>query len=269
MNLKKYEKQLLNSLDKFLEKGTMIVKYYGVQDPHGDHINDFVYFCFSKSTKSLKSIILLIRNDLHEDAMSIVRTIYENYLYAKYCLQFPQSINNFVVYSLGKDAGVYFRPSRGKLLDRDGQQIMDYVELTVSEMAKQLGEGSIHTKVYNYLSDFTHPNFVLIDAFLENGMFTINKDSYKYDVLIYSLYCYLKLTEVVMILEDYEEVALTRWLPWLISKTKKQLIEIVNTEIANIEHDILHTSDKDEMKHYEEVITYYSDLIKNIIEPNQ
>ena len=269
MNLKKYEKRLLNSLEKFLEKGTMIVNYYGLQDPHGDHRNDFVYFCYSKSTKSLKSISILINNDLHEDAMSLVRTIYENYLYAKYCLQFPHSINNFVMYALGKDAGVYIRPSRGKLLNSDGQQITDYAELNLSELAKKLGEGPIHTKIYNYLSDFTHPNFALIDAFLEKGRFTINKGSYKYDVLIYSLYCYLKLTEVVMILEDYEEVSLTRWLPLLISKTKKQLIEIVSAEIANLEQDILNTSDNAETKYYEEIRNYYIDLIENISMTNQ
>src|SRR5438270_8961999 len=47
-------------------------------------VNDFLHFCFTKSCKSLIAVETLLKTHCSEDALIILRSVYENYIHITY-----------------------------------------------------------------------------------------------------------------------------------------------------------------------------------------
>lgn len=64
-------------------------------------ISDFIYFCITKSCKSLIGIQALIKAGCPEDAITLVRSIYESYLKIVYVAHHLNEIDQFVSLPIG------------------------------------------------------------------------------------------------------------------------------------------------------------------------
>src|SRR5207248_1560233 len=59
-------------------------------------LHDYVFFCTTKSLKTLRAIKRLIPDGFGEDALALCRSIYENYLAINYVIHYRTTINSFV-----------------------------------------------------------------------------------------------------------------------------------------------------------------------------
>lgn len=132
-------------------------------------VNDFVYFCVAKSCKSLKAIILLIENELPEDAIIILRSLYENYLSMAYVIQNPASVEHFIYKRIGLSRGHLQHPitSKGKrnprkLYNPKTGETLPF-GLSISELARGTSNAidiELYQEVYSYFCEHVHANMV-------------------------------------------------------------------------------------------------------------
>ena len=132
-------------------------------------LNDFVYFCVTKSCRSLRAILLLIDQRFEEDALILVRSIYENYLSSAYVIQTPTALEYFIYNRIGLGVGVLEHPitPKGK---RDPRKVrnkhtdeVSTLTLSISDLAKGTGireDQEFFTSFYNYLCQHTHSNMI-------------------------------------------------------------------------------------------------------------
>ena len=117
-----------NSLGAWLKKAEVCLKK--IVDHHGVPIaivrkeitpeivmHDFFYFCVTKSCKSLSAFNTLIEHGFPEDALIIVRSIYENYLSVAFMLNKPSQIDDLVSKRVGFSRGIFKHPisAKGKI----------------------------------------------------------------------------------------------------------------------------------------------------------
>ena len=69
--------------------------------------HDYIYYCFTKSCRSLISSVVLAKKCLNEDCLIILRTVYENYLHMSHTLNEPEKIQEYVVQTVGLRVGSY------------------------------------------------------------------------------------------------------------------------------------------------------------------
>lgn len=132
-------------------------------------VNDFVYFCVAKTCKSTGAIIALLKQEYPEDALIILRSVYENYLSIGYLLKNPANVDDLVFKRVGLAAGVFVHPltpknkrDTRKLLDPASGEIYDF-GLTIGELARGALRGvdlNLHSGMYPYLCEHVHSNMI-------------------------------------------------------------------------------------------------------------
>lgn len=94
----------------------LIKKYGSVDAFNSDYKNqteirhDFIFFCFTKGTKSLEAIDILLTAGYTEDAKILARSAYECYLNGSFIIAFPEKIDLVVAAKVGAYAGYYEHP---------------------------------------------------------------------------------------------------------------------------------------------------------------
>lgn len=81
-------------INRYILRGRKFVDYacfqYGAYnaaisgEADANFIDDYQYFVFTKSTKSLETIRILLRNDKTEDALIVLRSMFEGYLASRF-----------------------------------------------------------------------------------------------------------------------------------------------------------------------------------------
>lgn len=134
-----------------------------------DVYHDYIYYCFTKSSRSIYSSFVLAKENLREDALIILRTVYENYLRLSYTLKEPMKINEFVFQEIGLKTGafIYKTESTGRKIYSKVINLKNSKEFyhgtKVSIMAGNSinpVDNDIHKILYQYLSEHTHPNMI-------------------------------------------------------------------------------------------------------------
>lgn len=132
-------------------------------------LDDFVYFCVTKSCRTFRAILLLIDQRFEEDALVLVRSIYENYLSSAYAIETPAALEYFVYNRIGLGVGVLEHPltPKGK---RDTRKVrnkhtdeISSLTLTIADLSKGTGvreDREFFTAFYNYLCQHTHANMI-------------------------------------------------------------------------------------------------------------
>jgi hypothetical protein len=192
------------------------------------------------------SIKLLVENNQSIDALMLIRSIFENFLYSQYIIQHPNEINNFVEYPIGKTFSLYSRIRKGMLVDIEYNEVIEeYKEIPIFNIAKEVGESANYTGLYSYLCELTHPNASFIGEYVQGEYFSVSRDDHKYNAIILSLYCYIKFVKLIMDREEFYRKALKSYLPPLTEKIVFQLKEYFNICICEISNKIEQLSIED------------------------
>jgi hypothetical protein len=131
--------------------------------------HDYIYYCFTKSTRSIFAAIELAKKNFSEDSLIILRTVYESYLHIAHTLYNPNKVYEYVFHTVGLSTGKYVFKKRQngtlnykRILDSSTQKEFDYGTST-GTMAKysfNSCDTAVHKDIYHYLSEHTHPNML-------------------------------------------------------------------------------------------------------------
>jgi len=145
-----------------------------------DQVSDFFLFCLTKSVKSLRASFELIKNSYSQDSLIVLRTVYENYLSIEYAISYPSKLRNIfhnrLGYSIGRFKNVLNQKGRivkGKLLDTKTNEIVDHEEISVyglSRASKFEYDKLVNDHLYQFLSEFIHPNMVSSGSYRDEEM---------------------------------------------------------------------------------------------------
>jgi|GEM_PF-5476532 hypothetical protein len=165
-------------LKTFIDKYGVVNRITKGEDMDAEDVfHDFFFFCTTKSFKSFCAVNVLIENEFFQDALIVLRPVYENYLVLSYLIKNPMEIDEILAKRLGFAAGKYEKVKdskgrivRGKLVDPETQEIFNY-GISLDKIARNgmfEMDGRIHEILYKFLSEFVHPNMICSGAYIDN-----------------------------------------------------------------------------------------------------
>ena len=217
------EKICDNFIKRFLRHGEKFVKescfpygkYNAVVSGKVDSsfVDDFQYFVFTKSIKSLGSIKQLLKIGHIEDVFILLRTSFEGYIASRYMdEQYDITfLNDFIFIPQLITARKAIRNEEGKTVERETKEIIEFIQRDPSDM--KLGKDKeYYYEFYAFLCNYAHCNFSIIDGYLDEiGLFTCANSKYQYLSKLLVIFVYIKLFESIVTVEgedfstDYEE----------------------------------------------------------------
>jgi hypothetical protein len=168
------------------------------------HVYDHEYLAFTKSVKTLISIKNLLELGNNEDVYILARSIFENYLAARYLNEnvlsdedipkLDEYIHNRIKISLG-----YYSVKYPNVLDESGKQVSKLKSIK----SQLVGLDKLYySDLYGFLSRFTHLDFSNLDYYVdETASFVINKDNDSVLVRLVTIFVITKLFETIVTVE--------------------------------------------------------------------
>lgn len=182
--------------------GAYNVAISGKADAH--FIDDFQYFVFTKSTKSLEAIRILLKNGKYEDVLIILRSMFEGYLASRFIDEKydRKLLDDFIFLpQLIAENKTYYDFHNKSYHLKDNKQTLDYKQRTPSEM--KLGKDKKYYRaLYDYLCLFSHCNYAILPHYIdENGCFDCDIQMNSFMVKILVLFTYTKIFESIVTVE--------------------------------------------------------------------
>ncbi len=202
-------------INRYILRGKKFIDYacfqYGKysymlnREPDAGFINDFQYFVFTKSTKSLESIRRLLHIGHTEDVFILVRTMFEGYLASRYINEkYEDSFLNdfiFVPQLIAQRKVIY---ENGEARFRGTNEVLDFLQRNPSQMGLGKDKNYFYD-LYAYLCDFAHCNFSVLYYYLDkNGLYTCDNVVNEFLVRIIVLFVYTKVFESIVTVEGEE-----------------------------------------------------------------
>ncbi len=246
MNLTESIIAIEQKLEKLLLIFSLIIFRCGEVDFNVDNIRqdlkieDYILFCITKTFKTLKSIINLIHRELIEDALILLRTIYESYLNIIFILHKPQKLNDLIAQAgLMMGTHEYALNKKGK---EDRRIIKDKVsgaefDGTISTYQKVLNSDfqediDIHNFMYEYLSSFTHPSIFTIENYFVGNKFNPSKPNDTYEIVMLCIFISAIILDELQYIVSFDEVS-RQDIKKFIMEIKPLLIKLFNDLIDN------------------------------------
>ena len=189
-------------------------------------VDDFQYFIFTKSTKSLLSIKALLKNDMMEDALIILRSMFEGYLASRYIDEkYDQRLINdflFIPELIMQRKIIY----NGKIVMDRGKNEIDFIQHEPSEMKLEKRDGYFYD-FYDYLCKYTHNNYSVLPCYIvKNSVFTCVGKTNPLLTRVMVLFVYTKIFESIVTVEGED---------FLDTRTEKACYKLVEevTEFLN------------------------------------
>ena len=166
-------------INKFIYKGRDFINYacfmYGFYNAEmsgeigSGFVDDFQYFVFTKSIKSLISIRQLFKIGNVEDVFIILRTSFEGYIASRYIdEEYDAKILNDFIFIPQLIAARKIIYQDGKAIARGTQEIIEYIQRNPSEM--KLGKDKKYfVDFYAFLCNYAHCNFSIIYDYINNN----------------------------------------------------------------------------------------------------
>lgn len=201
----KYINQFLLRGRKFVEYACFRYGFYNAQisgEIGNGFVDDFQYFVFTKSIKSLGSIRELLKMGHVEDAFIILRTSFEGYIASRYIdEEYDANVLNDFIFIPQLIASRKIIYQDGKAIERGTKEIIDFIQRNPSDM--KLGKDKRYFyDFYAFLCNYAHCNFSIVNEYINNnGQFTCDKSDNKYMAKVMVLFVYIKLFESIVTIE--------------------------------------------------------------------
>lgn len=170
-------------------------------------VYDHEYLAFTKSAKTLISIQELLKVGNNEDAYVLIRSMFENYLAARYLNEnvhdvndlhkIKQYIQNRIYVALGN-----YSVSRGKVIDSNRNQIGK----AKSIRSQAIGlDNEYYDSLYGFLSRFAHLDFSNLDYYVdEYKSFILKKENDVLLVRLITVFITTKIYEAIVTIDGEE-----------------------------------------------------------------
>lgn len=215
MNLKQdeYIKGLDKLINKFILRSKEFINCsafpYGLLDAlsygqlNSKFTYDHEYFNFTKSTKTLISIRNLLKIGHNEDALILVRSIFENYLSTRYLNRNENKFPDLTLIALKLFSKEYiYDPANNIIKDRDGREIAERLNPSKFILGN---DKKYYYRFYDLLSSVGHSNYGVSNFYLDETFnFTINKINYPLETRFFTIFVYTKLFEEIVTVEGEE-----------------------------------------------------------------
>lgn len=157
----------------------------------------FILFCLAKTFKHLKSIKYLLDHNHGEDALILVRAVFENYLGSMHSVNNPHEIRDQFIARVGLSSGEYSykhnrkgKPIFSKAIDNKTKKEVN-ITYSFSEMAKRSPHDEdymLYDSLYSRLSSLVHPDFLLVTDYLGGKSIPEYKDQWYLEVPLLSIF---------------------------------------------------------------------------------
>lgn len=171
-------------------------------------VDDFQYFVFTKSTKTLESIRTLFDLGHTEDVFVLTRTMFEGYLASRYIEdKFEVSLLNDFIFipQLIAQRKVIYDGKEAKL--RETNEIIEFLQRDPSQM--RLGQDKKYFyDLYGFLCDFAHCNFSILYYYIDSqDCYTCDNVVNPFLARVIVLFVFTKLFESIVTVEgeDFED----------------------------------------------------------------
>ncbi|WP_221563171.1 DUF5677 domain-containing protein [Alkalihalobacillus sp. TS-13] len=264
--MEKEIKKLQNLLTKYIELNKMIVdqqaiavvlskKVGNIPVSDLDYEEDFIFFCFTKFTKSMIAIETLIESDLYEDALNLTRSNYECLINAKAVTKSDDMLDQLIDYKLGLNGEKKYRHAFSKKGNPIYNKVVNIHTLeednliNIKGIADKAEEEVSYNNVYSFLSEITHCNF-LTSGYYREGIdysYSMVNEIALVNTLLWNVYFNIKfyglfIDEEVFDIEDLEKHVLSI----LLSDTLK-VAKILEDEEKRVENEAKKLQDQDEI----------------------
>lgn len=217
MNKEGFVCSLDRIIDEFIARSIVFVNYScylpGLKDLQGydrtiRHVYDHEYLAFAKSAKTLISIRSLLDIGHSEDVYVLIRSLFENYLAARYLNENVHNIEDLkildeFIQNKIKIAIGYYSVKGRNVVDPEGQKVGEIKSI------KSLAMGSdvmYYPDFYAYLSRFTHLDFSIIDYYLNKSFsFDLDKENEPVYSRLFTVFVFTKIFECIVTIrgEDF------------------------------------------------------------------
>jgi len=163
--------------------------------------DDFDYFIFTKSTKTLHAIRTLFNDKnyhFNEDVLILTRSIFEGHLASRYFREHiddakdrEKVINEFIRSPIGLITDYYFQ-KRNIVKDKSGRKISEFKG--PSRLKKGTDE-EYYYEFYPFLCKFTHNSFGILKYYFDGAFFLYNKSNFNLETLLFAIFSFSKVFE--------------------------------------------------------------------------
>ncbi|TDW96189.1 DUF5677 domain-containing protein [Dinghuibacter silviterrae] len=164
---------------------------------------EYILFCLTKNLKTLRAALNLIEGNFGEDALNLIRSIFENYLHVAMSIRNNDFINDIKI-KIGLLLGThkYIRKGAEKVVEvATGKEAR--LKFTKNHQLALLHPlyGKMDIEIYNYLYDFlsgfTHPDLVTLSCYVDENGFNYQKRNFSSESILYiSFFNLLILNEI-------------------------------------------------------------------------
>jgi hypothetical protein len=136
----------------------------GIRVDQYDIVIDFVFFCFTKVTKTVLAIRQLNKSKFYEDSLILTRSNFEAFICAKAVLRDNELIDNFVEYKLGMLENNKYRFKRKSnktkyIEDVHSKEEYEYID-GIKDVSILADELFLYQQFYGFLSEATHCHMI-------------------------------------------------------------------------------------------------------------
>lgn len=168
---------------------------------------DYDYYAFTKSTKTLQSILHLLKDrqyNFNEDVMMLIRSIFENHILSRYFREHidieeerEKVINDFIRNPLGVSLDYYIKEGM-KIKNLNGENIGTINMPSKYKMGKEV---EYYSSFYPYLCEFAHCSFGSIECYFDGANFYYYKNNLRLEVLLFTIFVFTKIFEGIVTVE--------------------------------------------------------------------
>lgn len=254
MSKELYIKELDKLINKFIFRSRDFVDYaahlYGYTEMlmTGENNSKFTYdheyFNFTKSTKTLISIRELLKMGHNEDALILIRSMFENYLSSRYLNENEEFIDQLITFPLNLFFAEYNVREEGEIFNREGEKVGELINPSGFKTGK---DKQYYYTFYGFLSPFAHSNFGIVNYYLDDNLcFTIEKENYPLLVRFFTVFVFTKIFEHIVTVEGED---------FINERTEKECYKLVEESIKFQDELIpvliaAFNSDDTKVKHY-------------------
>lgn len=189
-------------------------------------IDDYALVCATKSMKTLRSIKVLLEENIGADGLSLARHLLENYFHIVFALSRPEMLKHLTDAPIGLKLGThdFARKSNGRidarriLSKKDGAEYLGHISYyKMAESSPHHEDLELFDYMYSFLSEYTHPSFTGFQLVLgKEGQLNPLSNELQSEARLYSV-CFS-----AMILDEL------RNLPTLTTEAKADICTVVS-----------------------------------------